>query len=334
MSHYHEVYVVMAGLIALTPVDPDELKQRPEAGDSDRRNTNPSDNNKQPQCTPKSKVKAYMAMFVRDPGHDLHGRIYGLDDQVGDRVLPLKNRRLQFGWGGSSAAKKLAICGFPYGSNKKDLSDPPKTADEAKAFCWVPCINDALPEGRYSTVDPQCVDQDPIKREVGAQVLLDEGELCTGHLVELGGLSPELYFQRRTKTPKGPVRKTCADVMILKLVPPESENRLRIKARLLDDLDGSPISHDFPLSGHRPIVISLTNQARPVPRIPRVASHFKLYGQLLKKPVSSMFLPRLEPNGGRYTTVQPGFDFGGFEALTPPSVDNRPMCPFTEIPGP
>lgn len=359
MGHVHEVYVIMAGLIALTPYDPDKVKE-PEAetgatappaartgtqkGAKKRSAAKAVEKQatpKPPSCIDKGEIKAYMALYVRDPMHDLVGRVYGLANQPGEMTIPLKNHRIELLWGGVGAGDAgLRLCPMPPGH----ASDPPKTADEAKAFNWVPCITDALPDFHrdFARINRLCLDPDPgpdpvqgIDRAVGAQVVLDQGELCTGHLLEYGGLVPQLYFRydpdKGSTEEEHNILRTCADVMILKLEPPPDVKRLVIKTRTLPFLRTRTL-YDIALSEDKPIVVSLTNQSRPMVRIPRIAGHFKHYGQLLERPASSMFLPRLEPKGARFTTIQPGFDFDAIPALSPPSVDNRPLCPFTEIP--
>lgn len=360
MSH-HVVYVVMAGLIALTKVKTAKLTKCAHQASENGHDHSALLNEEG------SSAEDRMAIYVRDSRHELKARVYGSPSHPGEMTLPLANHRLEFTWRGRKTFNPLDICPWPEevqrrrrnmfapetvsGNGQENLKNSdkkpvrgrlPRNPDEAKAFVWIPSIECALPKDYGDVkIDPYCVDpklsksgSGSIRRIVGAQVILDQGELCTGHLVELGGLVPELYFKSEdfAKTKEAPVLRFCADVMVLRLVAPPRTDTLFIQTCKLPKLNNH-VEHEIQLSDQRPVVVSLTNQSRPVARVPRVASHFKLYGQLLERPTSSMFLPRVESDQyARYATAQPGYDFDGIEGITPPSVDNRAMCPFTEIP--
>lgn len=317
MSHHEEVYVVMAGLIALT-----------------KYNRRPSQD---------------LAIFVRDSGHDLRGRVYGFEDDNPEETLPLANHRVSFGWLDKNQRPMTAK---PSYKRKKPqpgatLNDPPADEDEAEQL-RVTNIRLATDRPTKVKIDPRCVNPDStrgIKRIVAAQVLLDRGTLCSGHLLSIGGLVPQLYF-RGKREPEDDGLRTCADVLVLKMLAPAKADYLQVKLNLLSKL-GSSTAHEvcreFKLGDKSPIIVSLTNQSRPVSEIPRLAGHFRKYRHLLAKVTPSsrskrhqepyrprVYIPRLR--GGKFSLAQPGFDFDGVDGLTPPSVQNRALCPFTDIP--
>lgn len=235
----------------------------------------------------------------------------------------------------------------PVPSNLDKLHLPVKNAPSNRGFDWVPDLADIGPNNR---VDAKCLGSYDIPSSVGAQVVLEGGDIRTadfGYAADRSGTKwfPALKFATDPTNARVPDR-AAAEAVVWDVDAPDGAKWLRVVCSSLDQENSSEmLCHEdlvFEVRSEEELWLTVSNspkkrcrnQTHPGRRMNAAGEHLRMFYSLLDGDVSAQqrvvpWIPgKLRDSGpsrnavkyfcGEYTSYECGWDAE--------SLAERPLC--------